>query len=233
MRRQFGLTVAAAIVATGRALAQEEEARGGVDVSASATVISDYLFRGVSQTGSEPAVQGSISASYNGFSASVWASNVSFADSEIDFTGAYSLEAAGSAFSVGAIYYAYPGSAPGANYWEGFATWSVPVGSANVGAGIYISPDFTLDSGLAVYGQASAGIPLVDKLSLNLQGGRQWIERNAAAGLPDYWRWSAGLAYAAGPVILSITYEDTDVPGGLCASDLCGPQVVASVSASF
>ncbi len=233
MFRKIGWPALAIMAMMQAALAQDEESAYGVQVSASAAVYSDYLFRGISQTGNEAAVQGSILAAYKGFSASVWASNVSFADAEIDFTGSYAFDAAGSSFTVGAIYYAYPGSAPGTNYVEGFAVWSADAGPAIVGAAVHVSPDFTLDSGLGVYTQANAGIPLVDKLSLNLQGGRQWIEDNAAAGLPDYWRWSAGLAYALDPIIVSITYEDTDVSGGLCASNICGPQVVAGVSASF
>lgn len=223
----------AALAATSGALAQDEETSDNVAVSASAGVYSDYLFRGISQTGNDAAVQGSISAAYKGWSASVWASNVSFADAEIDFTGAYTFDAASSSFTVGGIYYAYPGSAPGTNYVEGFAAWSSSMGPASVGAGVYVSPDFTLDSGVAVYTQANAGIPLIDKLSLNLQAGRQWIEDNAAAGLPDYWRWSAGLAYKIDQFTVSITYEDTDVSSGLCASNICAPQVVAGISASF
>jgi uncharacterized protein (TIGR02001 family) len=196
-------------------------------------VYSDYLFRGISQTGNEAAVQGSIAGTYKGFTASVWASNVSYADAEIDFTGSYGFGVGDSSVSVGAIYYAYPGSAPGTNYWEGFATFSAPVGPASFGAGVYISPDFTLDSGLGVYSQGSLSVPIVDKLAPNLQGGRQWIENNAAAGLPDYWRWSAGLAYTYDRFTVSVTYEDTDVSELLCANNICGPQVVAGLSVSF
>jgi uncharacterized protein (TIGR02001 family) len=187
----------------------------------------------VSQTGNDPAVQGSISAHFRNFSATVWASNVSFADAEVDITGAYNFKALDSDFSVGAIYYAYPGSAPGTNYWEGFATWSKSAGPATLAAGVYVSPDYTLNSGLGVYSQASASIPIVDKLALNVQGGRQWIENNVAAGLPDYWRWSAGLGYTYDRFTVSVTYEDTDIPELSCATSICGPQVVAGLSASF
>ncbi len=233
MLRHFGLTAVAAISAAQGVLAQENDPARAIEVSASAGSYSDYLFRGISQTGNDAAVQGSISASYGAFSASVWASNVSFADAEIDFTGSYAFDAAGSSFAIGGIYYAYPGSAPGTSYVEGFAAWSAQAGPASVGAGVYLSPDFTLDSGFAVYSQANASFPIVDELALNLQGGRQWIDDNAAAGLPDYWRWSAGLAYTYDLFTVSITYEDTDVSEGLCASNICGPQIVAGLSVSF
>jgi uncharacterized protein (TIGR02001 family) len=232
MRRQIGL--AAAAVLTGQGAFAQDPAPDGVQVSASAAVYSDYLYRGISQTGNDAAVQGSIGTSYKGFSASVWASNVSYADAEVDFTASYGFTRGRSSFTVGSIYYAYPhAAAPDTDYWEGFATWSAPIRAATVGLGVYVSPDFTLNSGLAVYAQAAASIPLVDRLSLNLQGGRQWIDENLTAGLPDYWRWSAGLAYDFDPVSISVAYEDTDISELLCSGAICGPQVVAGVAANF
>lgn len=233
MLRSYGLAAIAVLAGNQDAFAQGQESEEGIQVTASAGVSSDYLFRGISQTGTDAAVQGSISGLYKGFTATIWASNVSFADAEVDFTGAYAFDATGSTLAVGGTYYAYPSSAPGTDYFEGFASWSSSIGPASVGASVYVSPDFTLDSGLGVYSQANAAIPLVDKLSLNLQGGRQWIEDNADAGIPDYWRWSAGLVYGFNPITVSITYEDTNVSEMNCASDICGPQIVAGFSASF
>lgn len=50
------------------------------EVSASATLASDYRFRGISQTSRNPAVQGGIElATDSGFSFGLWGSNVDFA----------------------------------------------------------------------------------------------------------------------------------------------------------
>ncbi len=51
------------------------------DLSATATVASDYTFNGVSQTDSEPALQGSFDYSQaSGLYAGTWASNIDFGD---------------------------------------------------------------------------------------------------------------------------------------------------------
>ena len=51
------------------------------DISATVTGISDYDFRGVSQTADDPALQGSIDfEGETGLYAGIWASNVDFDD---------------------------------------------------------------------------------------------------------------------------------------------------------
>src|SRR5437868_8061362 len=77
----------AAVVATtfaAPALAQDaqpaqEPAGGdtGFDISATVTGVSDYRFRGVSESGLDPALQGSVDVSYHGFYAGAWASSIS------------------------------------------------------------------------------------------------------------------------------------------------------------
>lgn len=84
------------------------------DMSFSATVVSDYMFRGVSQTDSHPAMQ--LSADYehsSGLFAGVWGSNVDFgddADVEVDLTLGYAGEVNSSfSFDVYYVYYTYTG----------------------------------------------------------------------------------------------------------------------------
>ena len=59
--------------------AGEEEAAddGAFDITATATVVSDYRFRGVSLSDRDPAVQGSVDITYRGFYAGAWASSIS------------------------------------------------------------------------------------------------------------------------------------------------------------
>jgi len=53
------------------------------EVSVTGTLTSDYVFRGVSQTDSSPAIQASLDYEHeSGFFAGVWASNVDFEDSD-------------------------------------------------------------------------------------------------------------------------------------------------------
>lgn len=86
----------------------------------SVSLVSDYIFRGQSQTWGRPAVQFSVEADHrSGFYAGFFASNVSDnwipgAHVETDyyagFRGSLPGRAEEVAFDVGAIYYAYPGA---------------------------------------------------------------------------------------------------------------------------
>jgi uncharacterized protein (TIGR02001 family) len=103
---------------------------------------SNYIFRGISQTGGKPALQGGVDYSHaSGFYAGTWASNVSWLEDsappiynrssmEWDFYGGYKWAFANDfGLDVGTIYYWYPGERnPGvstANTWEIYVagTW--------------------------------------------------------------------------------------------------------------
>ena len=82
------------------------------------TVVSDYRFRGISQTFKGPAVQGGFDYSHaSGFYLGNWNSNVSGvsfpngASIEMDFYGGWKGEIGGGVtLDVGALYYLYPGT---------------------------------------------------------------------------------------------------------------------------
>ncbi len=61
---------------------EEKDAPGvlgdGFSLSASAAFTTDYVFRGISQTDQNPAVQASLDASYGIFYIGMWGSNVDF-----------------------------------------------------------------------------------------------------------------------------------------------------------
>jgi uncharacterized protein (TIGR02001 family) len=96
---------------------------------------SDYVFRGFSQSGRQPAVQGGADFAYNIFYAGIWASSINFgtvqggvldadpalgsniADAEVDLYGGIAPIWKNSpfgdvTFNLGFIYYWYPGSKP-------------------------------------------------------------------------------------------------------------------------
>ncbi|MBE0616861.1 MAG: hypothetical protein IH608_02885, partial [Proteobacteria bacterium] len=100
-----------ATVAIAPALAEEE---GGwlaeSNFSGNVAMTSDYVFRGISQTDSNPAIQGGFDyASPVGLYVGTWASNVAFGGNiEMDWYGGFSNEVAGFSYDLGVIYYAYP-----------------------------------------------------------------------------------------------------------------------------
>jgi uncharacterized protein (TIGR02001 family) len=86
-------------------------------IAGNLAIVSDYRFRGITQTFEKPAIQGGIDYSHSsGFYLGNWNSNVSsgagFPDGnlEMDFYGGYKATFGDFGLDVGAIYYYYPGS---------------------------------------------------------------------------------------------------------------------------
>ena len=91
-------------------------------LTANVGLFSNYIFRGISQTGGKPALQGGFDYAHaSGFYAGTWASNVSWLEDfgvysrsslEWDFYGGYKSSFGDSDFfyDVGTLYYYYPGS---------------------------------------------------------------------------------------------------------------------------
>jgi len=85
------------------------------------TLASDYVFRGISQTQHNPAVQGGIDYAHSsGIYLGIWGSNVSWVKEtglknnnsmEVDFYGGYKWPlAADTTLDLGAVHYNYPGN---------------------------------------------------------------------------------------------------------------------------
>ena len=84
-------------------------------------IVSDYLFRGISQNNKQAALQGGIDVAFKeGFYVGTWASQVSKWTAgtngdgyELDLYGGYKTEVSGVGVDVGVITYNYPGSKSG------------------------------------------------------------------------------------------------------------------------
>lgn len=105
-------------VASTTALAQQPAPpKSPWTATANINLVSDYRFRGITQTWGRPAVQGGADIAHeNGFFAGTWASNVSGneypgGNFEWDFYGGWNFKLSDDVtIPVGAIYYYYPGS---------------------------------------------------------------------------------------------------------------------------
>jgi len=142
-----GLACMAAATAAAPAFAQEEPT-GPVSVSGSVTLVSDYRFRGVSQTDKELAIQGGISVSHeSGVYAGTWGSNLAGwgtfggSNTELDLFAGYAVEiASGTTLDVGLTWYMYPGGADTTDFAEPYVKLSSSVGPANVLVGVAYAP---------------------------------------------------------------------------------------------
>jgi len=185
------------------------------EVTSTVTLVSDYDYRGFSQSGTDPAVQLSIDyAASSGFYAGVWASTIDdfldydgngVAETEVDvyagFAGSFTDDLG---WDAGINYYTYPGASD-LNYFEIYGKLSY---KALTGA-IYWSDDFAgLDnadlppgvaSGSALYFSLDAAIP-AGPLSLGLHAGFSTGDgiEGLLGGVEDsYEDYSIGLSYAA------------------------------------
>ena len=113
-------SIAAALALPGVAAAQQAapaEAKSPHTFTGNMTIISEYRFRGISQTFGKPAIQGGIDYSHtSGFYLGNWDSNVSDTagypggNIEMDFYGGWKNTWGDYGLDLGLLYYYYPGS---------------------------------------------------------------------------------------------------------------------------
>lgn len=219
------------------ALAQDEASaggdEGGFDVSATATVVSDYRFRGISLSDRDPAAQGSLDVTFHGFYAGVWLSSISrFADTnvEADLYAGYAGEAGPIEYEVGAIAYLYPGGDGTGDVYEGTGSIAYNIGPASARLRVNYAPDQKNLAGDNLYLSAEGRFSIpATPVTLFAQVGR---ERGSFYGSKG--DWSFGAEATRGPFTASLGYFDTDLNGvvsGLGRNVRSG--IVASASFEF
>jgi uncharacterized protein (TIGR02001 family) len=83
--------------------------------SGNVSITNDYVWRGISQSFATPVVQGGLDWEKDKFSFGVWGSGIGFGGgTELDVYGAYDF----GPVAVGLIYYAYPDSPVGIDFYE-------------------------------------------------------------------------------------------------------------------
>jgi uncharacterized protein (TIGR02001 family) len=242
-------TIAASLAAAAPALAGADDLPG--KMSATATVTTDYYFRGINQStdGSpSPAVQGSfdyalpILGDQLGLRAGVWGSSIEFADAnlEVDFTAGLNGAVGDLSWDAGFIYYYYPGTLGSENfdYWEIAGKLAYAIGPVTPTIGLNYSPDYFAASGDGYYLWGGADlavnklIGIERTLTLYFRVGHQWIEKNANFGTPDYYDFKLAGAVEFFGFNMELAYIDTDISDSVCPK-LCGSAVVFTVSRTF
>jgi uncharacterized protein (TIGR02001 family) len=144
------------------------------------TAVSDYDFRGVSQSAKNPALQASADYAFgdSGFSIGAWASNVDFDvddDVELDLYVNYAKEINEQfTFTAGGTYYDYPlGSG-----LSGYPEFYIGANFSNFSIKQWYSDDFYAGGSTAAYTEANYTQPIGESFSLAFHAGYSW---------GDYW----------------------------------------------
>lgn len=119
-----------------------------VTVSGSATVASDYRFRGVSQTDKKMTAQAGVTVAHeSGFYVGAWGSNLAGwgtfggGNMELDLIGGFKTPLGGNGtLDVGLTWYFYPGGADETDFAEPYVKLSGTAGPATLTAGVAYAP---------------------------------------------------------------------------------------------
>lgn len=225
-----------ALVAAGIVLATATGAAAD-SLSATVTGTSDYVFRGISQTGNDPALQGSLDyAADNGVYVGAWASTIDFGapgepDAEVDLYAGYAFDVNDLGVDVSAVYYWYPEGPSDYDYLEFILALSHDINDATWSGQIAVSPDYFGNTGFSYYLSTGLSVPLCEWLSLDGNVGYQSVEDIddiTGSGFP-YWDWNVGLVATFEQFTFDLRYVDTNLSDAQCAG-LCDAKVVASIS---
>jgi uncharacterized protein (TIGR02001 family) len=213
MKKTLIALAAASVLAPGLASAQAAAAAPASALTGNLTITTDYRFRGISQSYTQPAVQGGIDwAHASGFYLGNWNSSVSGnqfpngASLEMDFYGGYKFPLGKDITGdVGVLYYYYPGA-----FYNGFAPNQPKYDNLEVYLGgvvgpfsakvfVAVSDFFGLDE--TTGGKSSSGSYYVDlayateiapKLTLGAHVGYQSVRNYSDLSYVDY---KLGLTY--------------------------------------
>ncbi|MCF8205509.1 MAG: TorF family putative porin [Methylotenera sp.] len=191
--------------------------------------VSEYRYRGISQTRLKPALQGGIDyADPSGFYVGTWASTIKWikdaggdAQVEIDLYGGYKTEVAkGLTLDVGLLQYYYPSNKlnPSANTLEVYGALSYGPVTAKYSQSTTNLFGFA-DSKNSGYFDVTANFDLGDGMTLTPHVGHQTVKRNSAASYTDY---SLTLAKDFSGLVLSGAVIGTDASKTAYASPVNG-----------
>lgn len=227
--------VLAALAVPGAAMAADAPAPASPHtLAANVGFTTDYIFRGISQTSTNPAAQGGIDYSHSsGLYAGLWGSNVSWvADSGAVAAGSVTMEldiyfgirnsfAGDFTYDFGFIRYNYLGNYA-ANVAGGFAKADTDEVYAAIGyKWITAKYSYGLGDFLTVpgargtgYFEINASIPLADTgITLGAHAGKQKYKGTAAAAFantPTYTDYKLSISKDFGGYVIGVAYTDTN-----------------------
>ncbi len=235
------LTLAMATLGAPVALAQDKKPDN--EITGNASFVSDYRYRGLSQTRLKPALAGGVDYVNNpsGFYAGAWASTIKWTKDlggdgnlELDvYAGKRGEIVPDISYDVGALAYVYPSNSlnPSANTVELYG--QVGFGPAYVKYSHSTTNLFgTADSKGSGYLDLGANFELTQGYMLNLHAGRQMVKNNSVYSYNDV-KVGVSKDYGFATVGLALVYADTDAYVGPNGKNLGKTGAVLSISKTF
>jgi uncharacterized protein (TIGR02001 family) len=216
MQKQLIVAAAVASALAAGISSAAEEPKSPHTLTGNVGLFSQYIFRGLTQTDGDPAIQGGFDYSHeSGFYLGTWASNISWlrdfgsysngGSMEWDFYGGFkgTFGKSDFGFDVGLLQYWYPGDAvPGANKadtlemygalsWKWLsAKYSYSLDNKTFGVG---------DSSGTWYLDLSVDFPVTDKFNIQAHWGKQKFKGDTAGisndSFASYEDWKIGVTY--------------------------------------
>ncbi len=192
--------------------------------------ISEYKYRGISQTNARPALQGGFDyALPGGVYLGTWASNVSWLSDggagavsnslEWDFYGGYKGQAGPIGYDAGLLYYYYPGAYPSGftspNTLEAYVAGSWQMLTLKYSHSLTNLFGFT-DSKGSGYLDLSASVEIAKGIKLDAHVGNQSIPSTTGRSKSDcsYTDWKLGVSTEVSGFTVGLAYIDTNAKGG-------------------
>jgi uncharacterized protein (TIGR02001 family) len=204
-----------------------------VETSVGASVLSDYLYRGISLSRRGPSASTNLEIDRDGFHVGGYLYTVRLPGSPVaELTGTAGIRRtlAGIDFDVWAEAYYYPAEAPppgsgATNYWQGNLKASRKFDAFELISQFSYSPNVWNSGAWGAYGSGELDIEM-PKLRLASEditwklvgevGHQSYGWTTLGAKLPDYSHWRLGTVFARGDWSLEVNYQDTNLSKESC-----------------
>lgn len=230
-----------------------------VTVTGSVAVTTDYLFRGVSQSSNNAAIQGSMTATHaSGVYGTLWGSSIAsgVGGSEIDVLLGYATPinltpTLKGTLDVGIMRYVYSGansnnSGFDPDYNELYASVTLPsllMKDDTVKVGFAYSNDYFLESDQFIYLYGDYATPiagtnfgLVTHLGYNKFDDNKMLNQAlgvAASNGDNYIDYKLGTTFTVQGINTEFAYAGTDIDDKDCGGNLCDGRFVLTLSKAF
>lgn len=235
-----------ALLACFAALAAALPMSSHADVAFNVGAVSDYRFRGISQSRVKPALQAGIDYSNGPFYIGAWASSIKWikdvggdADVEVDVYGGYKGEISKDlAYDIGVLTYQYPSNklSPSANTTEIYG--ALTYGAATLKYSHSVTDTFANPSSKnSYYLEIGAGFDVGNGVTLTPHVGYQKI-KGPAGDLATYTDYSLSVSKDFSGFLLSAALVGTDADKSFYSSPVNGkelgkPGVVVGLKYNF